>query len=241
MEEEYAEALLNKAHPTSSILSFAILLLKANIRLALETNGLATSLPFDSFTELRAVFETKFDFSYQDEEFDLWMRYFTTRRLSLLYRLVSLNDDFAEDERKALLESALSFLKEAGAILDEISSRISSDSAYVNLYRGYVERDKFRVFVAFGMQEEASTSNAAALVAKETFYLTYKEKYPHDTYMIRQLAQEYYRSLAERMEFITDVTEKLVIRKTLKSFLSKLDKDSGRQHAVLQELRKMLG
>lgn len=82
MEEEYAEALLNKAHPTSSILSFAILLLKANIRLALETNGLATSLPFDSFTELRAVFETKFDFSYQDEEFDLWMRYFTTRRLS---------------------------------------------------------------------------------------------------------------------------------------------------------------
>lgn len=241
MEEEYAEALLNKAHPTSSILSFAILLLKANIRLALETNGLATSLPFDSFTELRAVFETKFDFSYQDEEFDLWMRYFTTRRLSLLYRLVSLNDDFAEDERKALLESALSFLKEAGAILDEISSRISSDSAYVNLYRGYVERDKFRVFVAFGMQEEASTSNAAALVAKEAFYLTYKEKYPHDTYMIRQLAQEYYRSLAERMEFITDVTEKLVIRKTLKSFLSKLDKDSGRQHAVLQELRKMLG
>ena len=155
--------------------------------------------------------------------------------------MLFLSDDFAEDERKALLESALSFLKEAGAILDEISSRISSDSAYVNLYRGYVERDKFRVFVAFGMQEEASTSNAAALVAKETFYLTYKEKYPHDTYMIRQLAQEYYRSLAERMEFITDVTEKLVIRKTLKSFLSKLDKDSGRQHAVLQELRKMLG
>lgn len=124
---------------------------------------------------------------------------------------------------------------------EEISSRFPLDASYVNLYRGYVERGKYRVYDSLGQQEEAEVSNAAALVAKESFYLTYKEKYPHDTFMIRQLAQEYYRSQAERMDFITDVTEKVVIKKTLRSFLSKLDKDNGRQHVVLQELRRKLG
>ncbi|RRD48774.1 TIR domain-containing protein [Arachnia propionica] len=241
MEEEYTESLLNKVQPSSSILSFVILLLKNNIRLGLETGGLAEPLPFDSFTEMRAVFESKFDFSYQDEEIDLWLRYFTARRLSLLYRLVSLNEDFSDEERLGLLQSTVSFLERAGEILEEISKRFPLDASYVNLYRGYVERDKYRVYDSLGQKEEAEVSNAAALVAKESFYLTYKEKYPHDTFMIRQLAQEYYRSQAERMDFITDVTEKVVIKKTLRSFLSKLDKDNGRQHVVLQELRRKLG
>ena len=240
MEEDYLESLLNKVHPASSILTFTVQLLKANIRLSVETNGLATALPFDSFIELRAIFESKFDFSYQDEEFNYWLQYFVLRRQSLLYRLVSMNEDFTEDERTALLETTVDVLEKTVEMLDTISSRYSSDAAYVNLYRGYVERDRYRVYKALGMMDKSATSNRAAMVAKESFYLLYKETYPHDTYMVRQLAQEYYRSLAERLEFVTDVTERLMIRKTISLFLSKLDKDSGRQHVVLQELRTKL-
>lgn len=240
MEEEYTEQLLNKMHPTSALLSFVVLLLKANIRLGLETSGLAKALPFDSFTELRAVFESKFDFSYQDEEIDLWLRYFTNRRLSLLYRLVTLNSDFNDAERRGLLTKAQTFLEACGQILEDICTKYPSDVPYVNLYRGYVERDTYRVSEALGLEEEAEISNAVALVAKEAIYLTYQEKYPHDTYLIRQLAQEYYRSMAERMDFIDDVTEKMVIKRTLETFLSKLDADNGRQHVVLEELRHKL-
>lgn len=240
MEEEYLSGLLNKMKPASSLLDFTVNLVKANIQLSLETDGLRLPLSFDSFTELRAIFEAKFDFSYLDEELNLWLRYFVARRVSLIYRLVAENEGFSPEEMRAFLATTLEVLSSAAHTLDEIASRFPPDAKYSNLYRGYVERDRFRVYRSLGMAEEATASNAAAQSAKESFYLDYKQAYPGDSYMIRQLAQEYYRSLAERLEFVTDLTERLVITKTVSSFLSRLDKDSGRQHVVLQELRSKL-
>ncbi|MDR1392404.1 MAG: nucleotide-binding protein [Bifidobacteriaceae bacterium] len=237
MEEDLYEALLDKMHPVSSVLEFAVQIVKANIRLFRETGGLQRALQLDSFAELRAVFERQFDLSFQDEELNLWFSYFAVRRQGLLYQTVSLSQEFDDAEQREFAGRTLVLTSQAITVLDQIVERYPQQAAYTNLYRGYLLRTRSQMFSRLGRIEEAAEANLAATRAKEAFYLDYKNAYPHDTYLIRQLAQEYYLALAERLGYASDPTDKAMIRRTIASFLAKLEQESGRQHVVLEELR----
>lgn len=237
MEEDRLEALLASMHPLSSLLEHAVQIATANIRLFRETAGLQRALPFDSFTELRAVFERNVDVSFQDPELTLWFSYFCARRLSLLYFMTSKNEDLEEAEQLLFLERTLTLLDETAAVLDRIVAEFPQEASYVNLFWGYVHRDRYLIHELRGERAAAEEASLAALRAKEAFYLDYKARYPQDALLVRHLAQEYYLSLADHLPFVTDATERMMTKRTVRTFLTKLERESGRQHVVLEELR----
>lgn len=223
--------------PVSSVLEHAISLVKANIRLFRETGGLQDPLPFDSFMELKTIFEREYDVSYQDQELDLWFRFFAVRRSALLRRTVAENPEFSPEDRIVFLNQTLDLTDQSLSLLDTIVGQYPQQSAYSNMYRGYLHRDKYLLFTALGQSDHAPDENAQAVKAKESFYLDYKAKYPQDTILIQHLGQEYYLALSEHLDYVGDPIEKMMIRTTISSFLSKLEKETGRQHVLLSELR----
>lgn len=237
MEEDRLESLLEAIRPVARVLECASQIVRANIQLFRETNGLQSELSLESFAELKAIFTQSFDFDFHDRGLSLWFDYFAKRRLSLLYSIMSRSDMFDPDEKSVFIDRTDGFLTESFGLLDQIVEESPSDAIYVNLYRGFIFRDRYLIHAARGELEEARVANAGAVLAKEAFYLAYKDRFPQDALMIRHLAQEYYLSLAESLAFMDDPAEKTIVKRTVRSYLSKLEVESGRQHVVLDELR----
>ncbi len=241
MDEDRFGNLVNALRPVSKVLEHAAGVVMTNIRLFRETSGLQRPLPFDSYMELKSFFENPLDVSHQDEELDRWFRFFGVRRSALLRRTVANNPEFSEDDRVALFQETVRLTDESLRLLDEIVQHNPQEAVYTNMYRGYLHRDKYLLYTALGDSESARAENCRAVKAKESVYLAYKSKYPQDLSLIEHLGQEYYLALAERASHVEDPVERMMIRKTIDSFLSKLERSSDRQHVLLSELRARFG
>lgn len=134
-------------------------------------------------------------------------------------------------------EETIGLTMSALQILDDIVATYPRQAGYANLYYGYLYRDLYLMNFMLGHDEKARENNILAVRAKESFYLTYKDRYPQDLILIQHLGQEYYLALAEQLDYIEKPVEKMVIRRTINDFLAKLEKDTGRQHVLLTELR----
>jgi DNA polymerase III delta prime subunit len=238
MEEEEELNLIDKITPASSALEFAIQIVKSNIVLFKESAGLTKQVTFDTFSELKSLFERKFDFSNQDKNLNMWFKYFCSDRLGLLYLLIVQNDDFDAEHKIIYLQKAAEYHNDAMQILKEIAEKYPQEAIYTKLYEGYVYRDLYKIDKIAGRDAEKKHQYiTAAVKAHEIFYLYYKQRYPSDGYLIKHFGNEYYLNCAERLNYINDPIEKKIAENSVRSFLSKLENESGRQHIVLKQLR----
>jgi len=237
MEEDEFLSLIDKIVPVSSALEFAIQIIQSNARLFGESNGLTNQLSFDTFAELKSLFESKFDFSNQDINLHMWFRYFCFNRLALLYNLITQNENLEEEFKNMYFQKAEECNNIALQCLNEIIEKYPQEANYVKLYEGYIHRDLFKCYRAMGDIDKAREHISIASKARETFYLHYKQRYPSDGYLIKHFGEEYYLCCAESLGYITDPIEKKITENTIRSFLAKLENESGRQHIVLKQLR----
>jgi hypothetical protein len=238
MEEDYIESFLQKVNLYSPILGFAIQIMKGNFALFKETNNLLTPLSFDNFDDLKSIFESNFDFSVQDDNLNDWFEYFCAIRLSLVYRTIAINPELTEDEKHLYLEKSYAFCEKALETLNQISMKFPLDASYVKLYEGYVYRDMYLIKSEFGDRNAAKEFLKKAVEARKSFHLTYRHTYPQDDFLIRSFAQEYYLALIDQVNFSEDKTEVIEIKRTINSFLQRLEKESIKQYSVLDQLRK---
>jgi|GEM_PF-3548636 len=239
MEEDEFISLIEKIVPVSNALEFTIQIIKANARLFKESNGLTDKLSFDTFAELKSLFEKKFDFSNQDINLHMWFKYFCLNRLALLYNIITQNDDLESEFKNIYIQKAEECNYSALQSLNEISEKNPQEAVYAKLYEGYIHRDLFKCFKAVDDIEKAKQHIIFALKARETFYLYYKQRYPSDGYLIKHFGEEYYLCCAESLEYLDDPIEKKITENTIRSFLTKLENESGRQHIVLKQLRSV--
>jgi hypothetical protein len=237
MEEDELLSLIDKIVPVSSALEFAIQLVKSNVVLFRESLGLTQQLSFDTFAELKALFESNFDFSNQDINLHLWFKYFCSNRLALLFILIAQNNDLEAEFKNTYIERAVECNCEVLQSLNEIVEKYPREAVYTKLYEGYVHRDLFKIYKFLGDDAKATQQIIAASKARETFYLHFKQRYPNEGYLIKHFGEEYYLSCAESLEYIKDPIEKKIKENTIRSFLAKLENESGRQHVVLKQLR----
>lgn len=237
MEEQQFFALVDAIKPSSSALEFALQIVKANITLFGESSGLTSQLSFDTFSELKSLFERKFDFTNQDRNLHLWFRYFCSCRLGLLYMLIMRSDDFDERYKLVYFQKAEECFNDTMQALAEIAKAYSQELIYTKLYEGYVYRDFHRLNCIMNNEEKAFQHISAAEKAHETFYLYFKQHFPSDGYLIRHFGKEYYLDRARSFKYIADPMEKKIAEKSIRSFLGKLEDESGRQHTVLKQLR----
>jgi hypothetical protein len=238
MEEEYADSFLQKMSPYSPILKFALQIMKGNFTLFKETNNLQTPLSFDYFDDLKSIFETNFDFSMQDENLNDWFKYFCIIRLSLLYRTIAINPELMEDEKQLYFEKSLAYGEKALETLNQISMKFPLDTSYIKLYEGYVYRDMYLIKSQFDDRDAAKAYLEKAVEARKIFHLTYRQTYPQDALLIKSFAQEYYLALIDQVNFSEDKTESIEIKRTINSFLQRLEKESVKQYTILEQLRK---
>jgi hypothetical protein len=241
MEEAEFLALIDKITPISAALEFAMQIVRSNAVLFGESLGLTKELSFDSFAELKSVFETKFDFSNQDINLHMWFKYFCVDRLALLFITVTLNDDLDMEIKNQYLRKAIECDCEALQCLTEIVEKYPQEAIYAKLYEGYVQRDLFKSYRSLGDQEAASRHIAIASKARETFYLHFKQRFPNEGYLTKHFGEEYYLCCAESLEYIEDPIEKRITENKIRSFLAKLENESGRQHIVLKQLQSAFG
>jgi hypothetical protein len=241
MEEAEFLSLIDKITPISTALEFAMQIVKSNSVLFGESLGLTKELSFDTFAELKSVFETKFDFSNQDINLHMWFKYFCTDRLALLFITVTLNDDLDMEIKNQYLRKAIECDGEALRCLAEIVEKYPQENIYAKLYEGYVQRDLFKSYKSLGDEENASQHIAAASKARETFYLHFKQRFTNEGYLIKHFGEEYYLCCAESLEYIEDPIEKKITENKIRSFLEKLENESGRQHIVLKQLQAAFG
>ncbi|MCL2065574.1 MAG: nucleotide-binding protein [Candidatus Cloacimonetes bacterium] len=240
MEEEEILNLMSKIVPATSVLEFAMQIVKSNILMFEESAGLTKQLSFDTFSEVKSLFEKKFDFSNQDRNLHLWFKYFCSDRLGLLYMFIVKNDDFDAEYKTLYFNKALECYNEALYTLREIVEIYPHEANYTKLYEGYLYRDLYRLYKILDIDREKTYQYiTAAAKAHETFYLNYKQRFPNEGYLIRHLGKEYYLDCAEKLKYLTDPIEKKIAENTIRSFLEKLETDNGRQHIVLKQLRQV--
>ena len=237
MEEAEFVALINEIAPVSAVLDFTLQIVKANVVLFKESSGLTKPLEFDTFSELKTIFDKKFDFSNQDNNLNLWFKYFCNNRLALLNMLIAVHNDFDTEDKSFFYEKSIEYNNVALSILSEIAVNYPQETIYAKLYEGYVFRDLFKIYTALNNDEKAVENIRSASKAREVFYLSYKQNYPKDGYLIKRFGEEYYLSCAELLKYLKDPIEKKIIESTIRSFLTKLETESGRQHQVLSLLR----
>lgn len=240
MEDTEFIYLIDRIVPASSILEFTVQIIKLNSILFSQSVGLTKQLPFDTITELKALFEKKFDFSIQDNNLNLWLKYFCISRLALLYLFIAQSDDMHGEYKDTYCQKALEYSKSAINVLNEIIEKFPQESVYVKLYEGYIYRDLYKIYSFLGDTESAFQNITTASQARKSFYLYYKHHYPNDEYLIKHFGEEYYLSCAECLKFITDPTEKKIAEKAIHSFLAKLKNEMGRQHVVLKQLLEII-
>jgi tetratricopeptide (TPR) repeat protein len=238
MEQEELLSIVEKIIPVSSVLDFTIKIVRANIKLFEESTMLLNALEFDIFTDLRPLFETKFDFSNQDENLHLWLRYFCSNRLALLYMFIMRNNNNSnEDIKEMCFQKVEEYSNESLQILSEIVEKYPQETIYTKLYVGYVYRDLFKLYRDVGDNEKSAQCIDAASTARQLFYTHYQHNYPSDRYLIKHFAEEYYLSCIERLNYIKDPFQRKIDENAVRSFLLKVEKESGRQHILLEQLR----
>ena len=239
MEEEQFLAILETIKPSSSALEFSLQIVKANITLFGESEGLTKQLSFDTFSELKSLFERKFDFTNQDNNLHLWFKYFCVCRLGLLYMLIMRSDDFGKEHQAIYFAKAETCLNDALQALSEIAKTYPQESIYIKLYEDYIHRDFHRIHSVIDNEEAAFQHISAAEKAHEAFYLYFKQHYPHDGYLVKHFGKEYYLDRARCLKYIHDPLEKRIAENSIRSFLSKLENESGRQHTVLKQIHSI--
>jgi hypothetical protein len=191
----------------------------------------------DTFSEQKSLFERNFDFSNQDKNLHLWFKYFSYGRLGLLYMFIVRDNEFDEEYKNTYFLKAKECFEETLKILNEIAENFPQETIYTKIYEGYVYRDLWRIYQSINDMEKACHYISAAAKSHEAFYLYYKQRYPNDGTLIKHFGKEYYLDCAERLKFIKDPIERKIAENTIRSFLEKLENDSGRQHIVLKQLR----
>jgi hypothetical protein len=239
MEEEQFLSLIGNIKPSSSALLFSLQIVRSNITLFAETGGLTGKLSFDVISELKSLFESKFDFTNQDRNLHLWLKYFCHSRLGLLYTMIMRSEDFEKEYTDAYFQKANECFEEAVQVLSEITEFYPQESVYTKLYEGYLYRDFHRINIIAGNEEKAVQNIAAAKKAHEMFYLQFKQLYPNDGYLIKHFGKEYYLDCSRHLNYIKDPLEKKMAESTIRSFLNKLENDSEREHVVLKQIRQV--
>lgn len=238
-EKDFFES-INRLVPMSSALEVVSHIAKSNVQLFKYTNNLQTPLGFDEFYELKLFFESPIDLSMHDEELDKWVHMINTNRLGLCNYFVSKNEDLLEEERNGYLDKAIEYYKKSVSMLEEIISRYPNDRNYTFLYEGYFYRD---LSLAYQMKEdtqEAKKSIDIAVNARKQFFIYYKQRFPHDVLLNNRFSQEYYVALVEQMHYTDDAVEKNTIRRTINSYLTKLEDENMKQHTLITKLKKLM-
>lgn len=241
MEEEQFIAIIDRIKPSSVALQFSLQVVKANITLFRESNGLTSKLPFDTFSELKSLFESKFDFTNQDRNLHLWLQYFCICRLGLLYMLIMRSEEFEKEYMSVYFKKAEECLTASLQILSEIATMYPQESIYTKLYEGYIHRDFHRANSIIGDEETAALHISASEKAHEMFYLYFKQHYPSEGYLIKHFGKEYYLDRSRHLAYIKDPLEKKIAESSIRSFLDKLENESGREHVVLKQIRMIFG
>jgi len=237
MEEDELINLIMKIIPASSALEFVIQIVKSNLALFGESVGLTSQISFDTFSELKSLFERKFDFTNQDKNLHLWIKYFCSGRLGLLYMFIVRDSDFDAKHKDLYFQKSEQCFDDSLQTLIEIAENYPQEAIYTKLYEGYIYRNLFRLYKSIDDMEKTFHYISLASKTHEAFYLYYKQRYPNDGYLIKHFGKEYYLDCAERLKFIEDPLEKKIIENTIRSFLGKLETDTGKQHVVLNQLR----
>jgi hypothetical protein len=237
MEEEEMLNILEKIVPASNALEFAIQIVKANHAIFIESDGLTKQISFDTLSELKSLFERNFDFTNQDKNLHLWFKYACYNRLGLLYMFIIRNDDFDLEYKTIYYEKAIECNDIVLQTLKEIADNYPQEAVYTKLYEGYVYRDLYRLNKIIDDREKMQQFITASMKSHEVFYLYYKQRYPNDGFMIKHFGKEYYLDCAEHLKYLKDPIERKITENTIKSFLDKVENDSGRQHIVLKQLR----
>jgi hypothetical protein len=238
MEQEELLSIIEKIVPISSILNFTVQIVRANIRLFDETSMLLNAIEFDVFTDLKPLFEMKFDFSNQDGNLHLWLRYFCSNRLALLYMFIMRNNNDSNVNIKEMcFQKVEEYNNESLQILSEIAEKYPQETVYTKLYTGYVYRDLFKLYKDVDDVEKSAQCIDAASTARQLFYSYYQHNYTNDGYLIKHFAEEYYLSCTERLNYIKDPIQRAIDENAIRSFLLKVEKESGRQHVLLKQLR----
>ena len=237
MEEVEYDELLSKLEPVSTILEFAIQIARASTVVFRETETMTKALSFDIFVELRAIFGRQFDFSAQDNNLNLWMKYVCNRRLAVLHSFLARNEKMEEEHKKIYYEKCIEYNTEAWNAIQKIVELFPYDAMYAKLYESNLLRGKFRTYKKIDNNEKAKESAINSSKAREAFYLHYKQRFPQDVYLIKRLAEDYYLSIVSKLEYIDDPIERKIAESTIKSYLSKVENESGKQHVLLKLLR----
>jgi hypothetical protein len=90
----------------------------------------------------------------------------------------------------------------------------------------------------FGDRVAAKELLKKAVESRKSFHLTYRQTFPQDDFLIKSFAQEYYLTLIDQINFSEDKAEKLEIKRTINSFLQRVEKESVKQYTILEQLRK---
>ena len=125
-------------------------------------------------------------------------------------------------------------------MLEEIISRYPNDRNYTFLYEGYFYRD---LSLAYQMKEDAQEAKKSidiAVNARKQFFIYYKQRFPHDVLLNNRFSQEYYVALVEQMHYTDDAVEKNTIRRTINSYLTKLEDENMKQHTLITKLKKLM-
>jgi len=237
MEEEDIVNILEQIVPSSNALEFAIQVVKANHLMFTESEGLTKELSFDTLSELKSLFERNFDFSNQDRNLHMWFKYACYNRLGLLYMFIIRNDEFDMELKKTYFDKAIECNDIVLQTLNEISEHYPQEAVYTKLYEGYIFRDLYRLNKIMDNTEKMQHFITAAMKSHEVFYLYYKQRFPNDSFLTKHFGKEYYLDCAEHIKFVKDPIERKIAENTIRSFLEKVETDSGRQHVVLKQLR----
>ena len=237
MEEAEYDELLSKIEPVSAILEFAVQVARASTVVFRETETMTKALSFDMFVELRAIFGRQFDFSAQDNNLHLWLKYVCSRRLAVIHSFLARNEEMEEEHQKIYYDKCIEYNAQAWDAIQKIVELFPYDTMYAKLYESNLLRGKFRTHKKIGEYENAKESAINSSKAREAFYIHYKQRFPQDVFLVNRLAEDYYLSIVSKLEYIDDPVEKKIAESTVKSYLSKVENESGKQHMLLQLLR----
>lgn len=238
-EKEFFEA-VNKLTPISTALEVVSHIAKSNVQLFKYTDNLQKALNFDDYYELKLFFESPIDLSMHDEELDKWVHMITTNRLGLCNFFVAKNDDLTEEEKTVYLRKAIDCFRQSLSILEDIVAAYPNDRNYTFLYEGYFYRDLANVYSMLGDTAEVKKNIAVAVNARKQFFIYYKQRFPHDTLLNNRFAEEYYVALVEHVRYTDDIAEKNTIRRTIGSYLAKLEDENLKQHTLITKLKNLM-
>ncbi len=238
MEDEYTEKILNNMKPISNLLAYVVQLFKVNITLVRETNHLTSPIDFDLYEELKSICSRDVNFIDKDENLNMWIQFYKVDHLIMLHSSIATNPELRDEEKSLYIKKSVQEGERALDILQKIISEFPRDKNYVNLFVGYIHGHlRYHCYSKIECSDKASYHSKLAVDAFRDFYLTFKQLFPGDGYLINQFAQTYYLDLARHADYVSDAGEQMMIRRMISSFLSKYQQQAERQHKIFKKLK----